>query len=211
MVDIIIVGAGSAAREILSIIQDINKKEDRWNIIGFIADYGQNIEKYTKGRYKIIGTINEWIPKANEFFTVAIADPKGREFVVNKLREKRAKFVNIIHPTVRINDYCKMGKGIILYPYASVGNNAKIGDFTFIQGSNIAHDVRIGEFTTVSGLCGILGNVYIGKRVFVGSHSVIIPDKAVGDDSYIGAGSVVIKNVKSGTKVFGNPAKVVDF
>ena len=33
----------------------------------------------------------------------------------------------------------------------------------------------------------------------------------VGDDAYICAGSIVFSKVKAGTKVFGNPAKRMDF
>ena len=39
---------------------------------------------------------------------------------------------------------------------------------------------------------------------------MIYPGKKVGDDAFIGIGSVVINNVKAGTKVFGNPAKRID-
>ena len=48
------------------------------------------------------------------------------------------------------------------------------------------------------------------KRVFVGSHAVIMNKRRLGDDAYVCAGSIVFNNVKSGVKVFGNPAKVFD-
>jgi len=38
---------------------------------------------------------------------------------------------------------------------------------------------------------------------------VILQDVHIGDDAYIGLGSVVLKDVKKGTTVFGNPARVV--
>ncbi|MBN1639339.1 MAG: NeuD/PglB/VioB family sugar acetyltransferase [Ignavibacteriales bacterium] len=210
MKDLIFAGAGNAAREILSYVKTLNQIEQRWNIKGFIADTGQDIEKLTNGDFRIIGTINDWIPAENEVFVAAIADPKGREYVVRKLQDRGAKFERIIHPTVAITDYSKIGEGVVMYPYASIGSNAQIGDFVFVLKTDIAHDCVIGEFSTISSLCGILGNVKIGKRVFVSCHSVILPGKTVGDDAFIGAGSIVIRNVKPGTKVFGNPAKVID-
>jgi serine acetyltransferase len=45
----------------------------------------------------------------------------------------------------------------------------------------------------------------------LGSHGTIIPSKKIGDDVYIGAGSVVISNLKNNIRVFGNPAKKIDF
>jgi acetyltransferase-like isoleucine patch superfamily enzyme len=51
------------------------------------------------------------------------------------------------------------------------------------------------------------GHVILGKSVFIGSKATIIPKITIEDSSTVGAGRVVIKKVKSGTTVFGNPAK----
>lgn len=210
MKDLLIVGAGNAAREILQIAKDINHVTPLWNIKGFIADAGLNIRNLTNGEFDIIGTIESWIPRENEIYVCAIADPKGRQAVVNKLEMRGAKFISMIHPTVRINDYCRIGEGVILYPYSSIGANAKIGNYVFLQKTDIAHDAVVGDFSTISSLCGVLGGVQLGERVFLGNHATIVPNVSIGDDSYVGAGSVVIRNVKAGTKVFGNPARKID-
>ena len=211
MKELIIVGAGNAAREVLQIAKDVNMVKQTWKIKGFIADTGLDIHALTNGDFEIIGTITDWKPKENEEFVCAIADPKGREQVVKKLLGRGAKFVNLIHPTSRLSDYCSIGNGVILYPYSSVGSNAFIGDFVFLQKTDIAHDVKIGDFTTISALCGILGGVRIGERVFIGNHATILPGLLIDNDAIVGAGSVVIRTVKKSTKVFGNPARKIDF
>jgi len=210
MRDLIIVGAGNAAREVLQIVKDINKVRLSWNIIGFIADTGVDIPALTNGKFEIIGSINDYHPKENEVFTCAIADPVGRKYVINLLRNRGAEFINVIHPSVMLNDYCTLGEGIVMYPNSSIGPNASVGNYSLIQSSAIAHDVIIGEYSTISSLCGILGGVRIGRLVFIGCGAVLIPNIRIGDGAYIGAGSVVIKNVKDTKKVFGNPAKLID-
>ena len=73
----------------------------------------------------------------------------------------------------------------------------------------VGQNAIIGDFSTVTGYANIT-NAQLGKRVFVGTHAVIMNKKRVGDDAYICAGSIVFNNVKAGIKVFGNPAKRFD-
>lgn len=51
--------------------------------------------------------------------------------------------------------------------------------------------------------------VKIGRYVWIGSNSTILPGITVGDWAVIGAGSVVTKDVESFTIVAGNPARVI--
>ncbi|SHI24285.1 acetyltransferase [Desulfosporosinus lacus] len=206
MKDLIIVGASNAGRDVLQVVKEINKVKTTWDIKGFIADSGLDIHKLTNGEFDILGTIHEWTPKPAEDYVCAIADPNSKRIVTQRLMEKGAKFANIIHPNVEINDYCSLGEGIILYRDAVIGPNAVIGNHVHVN-TKIAHDCQIGDYTTVSILAAILGNVKIGTGVFVSAGSTVIPHVTIGDNAYIGAGSVVIKNVENNTKVFGNPAR----
>jgi acetyltransferase-like isoleucine patch superfamily enzyme len=47
----------------------------------------------------------------------------------------------------------------------------------------------------------------VGREVFFGSSVSIIPGVRVGDGAYLGAGSVVLRDVPPGAKVFGVPAR----
>ena len=67
----------------------------------------------------------------------------------------------------------------------------------------------IGDYSTTLGFANI-PNAKIGKRVYIGSHAVVL-GSSVGDDAEVCVGSIVIRKVKAGTKVFGNPAKRVDW
>jgi maltose O-acetyltransferase len=50
--------------------------------------------------------------------------------------------------------------------------------------------------------------VTIGRNVWVGGGSIILPGVAVGDDAVIGAGSVVTRNVPAGATAVGNPTRI---
>ena len=66
----------------------------------------------------------------------------------------------------------------------------------------LAHDGSTRHFT---GYIRI-GCVNIGRRVYVGAGSIILPGVTIGDESVIGAGSVVRHDVAPKTIVAGNPA-----
>ena len=51
--------------------------------------------------------------------------------------------------------------------------------------------------------------IHIGKRVWIGSGSILLPGVTIGDNSVVGAGSVVTKDVPPNVIVAGNPAKFI--
>lgn len=210
MNDLIIVGASGFGREILWYVEEINSISPKWNLRGFIDDNLSALDDYSCD-YPILGTIKDWYPSDNEEFICALAFPEIKQMVIQSLLERGAKFATLIHPTARINPHCKIGEGTIISPYSVVSANAVIGRFVSLLGSNVAHDASVGDFSTLSGKCALNGHVQVGRNVYMGCGVLVAPSKKIGDYATIGIGSVVISNVKSGTKVFGNPAKKLDF
>lgn len=206
MKDLYIIGAGGFGREVLQWCKDINTVNHKWDIKGFLDDNLEALNGYDCD-YKIVGTIRGWSPNENEVFAMAVANPLTKEKIVKMFLTKNATFESIIHPTAIIGQFNKIGQGVVIYPYAKVTVNVFVGDFVSILGSNLGHDAHIGDYSTICGMVSVNGHVTIGKRVFVGSHSIISPDKRIGDDAFVGSGSVVISNVKARQKVFGNPAR----
>ena len=51
--------------------------------------------------------------------------------------------------------------------------------------------------------------IHIGKRVWIGSGSIVLPGITIGDNSIVGAGSVVTKDIPPNTIYAGNPAKFI--
>ena len=209
MQKLIIVGASGFGREVNQIVKDINNNKSTWKVIGFLDDNLDALDGY-ECDLKVIGTIKDWNPKDDEYYVMAIANPKIKETLVNSLKQRGAQFVSIIHPTALISEFTSLGEGVVIYPYAKVNVNTKVGNYVSLLGSIIGHDAEVGDYSTICGTCALNGHAKVGKRVFIGSHAVIAPSKKVGDDAYVGNGSVVIRNVREGTKVFGNPAKRIN-
>lgn len=83
----------------------------------------------------------------------------------------------------------------------SIGDDCTLAPRVMI----LAHDAsmkRLIGYTRVS-------KVTIGKLVFIGAGTIILPGVTIGDNVVIGAGSVVSKDIPSDTVVAGNPAKII--
>lgn len=210
MIDLILVGAGGYAREIYElIIKSNNRMKPAYNVLGAIDDNLHALDgKETD--LKILGTIKDWKVKGNEKYVMSIASPQIKQTVAQIMHEKGAEFTSLIHFTVICCSGAKYGEGFIAYPGAVLGPDDKIGDFVTLLGTGLAHDVEVGDYSTVSSYCGINGNVHIGKRVFIGGHAVLAPGMKIGDDAFVCTGSVVVTHVRKGMRVFGNPAHKMD-
>lgn len=207
MKELIIVGAGGFGRELLQWVKDINAQKPTWKIKGFLDDNPDAL-KGIACDYEVMGSIVDWNPSPQEEFACAIAAPDIKEKVVMRLKGKGAQFATIIHPTARIAEFVELGEGFVAYPGAGVHPNATVGAFvTLLTMSTIGHDAEVGDFCTTSSYCDITGGVRLEDHVFLGSSVAIVPGRKIGRHASIAAGSVVITNVREGTKVMGNPAQ----
>lgn len=88
-------------------------------------------------------------------------------------------------------------------------------------------EIHIGDKTQIGPMCQILTAdhprdaatrdaglefgkpIRIGRNVWIGGGAIILPGVTVGDDAVIGAGSIVTRDVASGSTVAGNPARAL--
>jgi UDP-3-O-[3-hydroxymyristoyl] glucosamine N-acyltransferase len=73
----------------------------------------------------------------------------------------------------------------------------------------IAHNVRIGKNMLMAAQCGVSGSTTIGDNVTLGGQVGIADNLTIGDDITIGAKSAVIRSVKSGSVIWGIPARPI--
>jgi len=103
---------------------------------------------------------------------------------------------------------------IVQYPEKLVlGKNFDIGTFTYI---NSQYGVEIGNNVQIGSHCSIYSNSTIDKKhgrivlknnCKIGTHSTIMPNVIIGENSVIGAYSFVNKNIPKNELWMGVPAK----
>jgi sugar O-acyltransferase (sialic acid O-acetyltransferase NeuD family) len=204
MEEIILIGAGGLAREIIGIISDnIKHGLNDQKVIGLLDD---NKPKGTLvNNLPVLGKINEH-NKFNCMFVIAIGNPSVKEEIFNSLGLPFDRFSNIISFRSIHFSLKEFGFGNVIYPNSILSDNVSVYNLTTILPSTIGHDAVIGNFTTISGNCSINGFVKIGNSVFIGSNASIQPSIKVEDYVKIGANSHLISDAKKGFTYYGVPA-----
>ena len=121
-----------------------------------------------------------------------------------------------VREKARIGKNCTIGKDVYIDRDVKIGDNCKIQNSVNIyKGVVIGKDVFIGpgviftnDFYPRSKVPTKFKKTLVENNVSIGANSTIICGVKIDKNSMIGAGSVVTKDVKKNTLVYGNPAKV---
>lgn len=96
-----------------------------------------------------------------------------------------------------------------------LGYKTDIGAFSYI---NAKYGVVLEDYVQVGSHCSIYsvstidgkeGKVHLKKNCKIGTHSTVMPNVTVGENSIIGAYSFVIEDIPANVFAFGVPAKVI--
>ena len=118
--------------------------------------------------------------------------------------------MTLIHPTASIGCNTKIGTGCIVLMNAYIGADCIIEDFVLVQiAAVVGHDVKVGKYSRLDCNTLCVGGTEIKEEVSIHTSAVINHKVVVGRKAQVGACSFVIRKVKEGTTVFGNPAKKI--
>jgi len=204
MKNIIIIGCGSHASEIVDYIEYINKQSTvkQFNIIGLIDNIDTHYLHYNYN-YKFLGDIDHHAIDASVYYVLGIGNLLIRNKVLEEFKSKKATFTGIIHPTALISNSAEIGEGTIISHNVSVGPKAKIGSFNVINSRcTIGHDSEIGDNNFLSPQVVVGGYATIKNSNFLGTNSCVLPEVNIESNNKIMAGMTVTSNVNNNETVF---------
>jgi len=210
MKQLLILGAGGMGKEIYYTARHSIGYGTEFVVKGFL-DF-PNPEWDTNIYPPILGLEDDYDIQPDDVFTCSIGDVHLKRKVCEKMKARGAKFQTLIFDNVQIRENVKIGEGCIIDSYAHIGSDAVIGENCLIQAfSCVAHDCRIGDYSRIDVRSLLVGGVVVGNNVTVHPNAVVSHKVVLEDDSTVAAMSFVIKKVKAGTTVLGNPAKRLEY
>lgn len=209
MKDVVVLGTGGFAREVLWILEENNRIKEQWNIMGFIDKDG----KEECHGYPVLGA-DEWLVNYHKDINVICG--VGSVVLKRKLVSKFAANSNIHFPSIIANgvkgdfNNIKMGQGCIICEGTILTTDIVLGNFVTVNLScTIGHDAVIKDYVTVNPGSNISGNVNIKSNVEIGTGVQIIQGMNIGENVVIGAGAVVVDDIPDNVTAVGIPARPI--
>ena len=121
-----IVGAGGFGREVYAWARECSEWGRDWSFRGFLDDNLNALDglNYDLG---IVGRLKDFSPKSDDCFLCGIATPETKRRVIGSFLCRKAKFERMIHPSVRLGQNVKLGKGTIICPGSIVTCDVSVG------------------------------------------------------------------------------------
>ena len=142
----------------------------------------------------------------------------GDRVVIDQSVVEESIFKNgcVVGPWTRVRPGCVIGAGAHLgnfceFKKAKIGKGVKSGHLSYIGDSSVGDATNIGAGTITANYDGKKKSVTrIGKRVFIGSGTILVAPVSLGDFAMTGAGAVLLKgkNVPKKGLAIGVPARL---
>lgn len=196
MKNLIIVGAGGFAKELLGYMKHDKSKGllNDINLKGILVDYEDHFKALNEP-LEYLGKIREYEIQKDDIFMIAIGENPGRNIVIDYFESKNVKFFSYIHSSCYVNPSAKIGEGLIMAPFCIINANVILGKHALMNSfSGIGHDCIIGDRLIQYPYATINGNCTVGNNLTMGTKATIFPRVKLGNNCTITSHSYVKSN-----------------
>jgi sugar O-acyltransferase (sialic acid O-acetyltransferase NeuD family) len=214
--EIVLAGAGGCMRELIWQIQEANRKQERFRIIGYVDCEKPQEEAGVRVGGELIRYLGDddvlLRSESDTNVVISVGAPALRRKIAEKLKQNpQLHFPLLILGNTAVCEDAVMGEGCIVSMDARISTNVRLGKFVFLNtGSKICHDGRVGDFVTLGPNAVLAGAVTVGDGSEICLGAKVIQGIRIGSHVVAGAGSVVIRDTESDCTVAGVPAKRIE-
>jgi sugar O-acyltransferase (sialic acid O-acetyltransferase NeuD family) len=206
MKHLINIGAEGMGRTMYDMARESIGYGTLYDIRGFIDDNIAALDNFANYP-PLIAPIQGYQPDENEVFICSIGG-SARKKCMEEIISKGGQFLTMIHSTARIGTNVQIGEGSIVGAYTTIGADAKVGKYNLIQSYTvIGHDSIIGNWNRIDTHVTLVGGTIVQDGADIHTSAMISHNVTIENNARVAACSFVIRRVKEGTTVMGNPAK----
>lgn len=213
MKHLIIIGARGWGREVYAAALGTKAyREGEFDIKGFLDSKADALDGL-KGDYpSILGAPETYEIQEDDVFFVAMGEPKWRKYYAEMMEQKGAKFISIISDNAFVNPTATIEEGSFVFDWCVISDNVALGKHTMVHAfSTLGHDAKVGDYSSIEAYSFLGGFAEMGQESVMHVRSTLIAHKKIGNNVHVGSSSVVMRNIKDGLHVFGNPAQKIDY
>lgn len=211
MKHLVIIGGGGMGKDIYHSARHSIGYGTEYDIKGFIDDNLNSLDG-CEGYPPVLDTIKNYQPSEDDVFTCSIGNVKTKRTLCEMIKDRGGKFITLLHETAQLGENVKLGDGCIIDSHAHIGSDTIIGENCLVQTfAGIGHDCRVGDYCRIDVRAFLVGGVRIEENVTIHTNAILNHHVVVEKDAVVAALSFVVRKVKAGTTVFGNPAKLLKY
>jgi sugar O-acyltransferase (sialic acid O-acetyltransferase NeuD family) len=205
MKTICIVGTGGFAREVLCLLDALDRYED---MDAFLEPDSIWEEKW-KGKTimgKRVMPMSYAQPDQHQI-SIGIASGEIRRKTLDQLPE-HIEHISLIHPSAQVSRWVRLGEGSIVTAGCILTSEIEIGNFAHLNlNTTVGHNSTIGDFFTTAPGVNISGNCSIASNVYMGAGSGTKQGITICENVIIGMGAMVVSDIQEPGTYIGIPAK----
>jgi sugar O-acyltransferase (sialic acid O-acetyltransferase NeuD family) len=215
--DLVILGAGGHAAELLSYLADLEKAGRPMRLLGLIDEAkppGDWEGHRILGAFDALRRLLDSHGDAPLAYLTAVGDNRARQRLVAKavaLAGRRPLVPwGLSHPKAAIGRSVTIGEGTVLAPGSIVTTRTQIGQHCIANVKvSVSHDCTVANFVNLNPGVTICGNARIGEGAYIGAGATVINGVSIGAWSIVGAGAVVVRDIPAHVTAVGVPARVI--
>ncbi len=209
--ELVFLGATSF-REIAEIARDINRIEPTYSIRAILDDNGELHGKSFEGT-PVVGPLDAHQRFPDARFVMGIGSYKtrlARHAIIERLGLAEHRYETLISPAAKIFPTAKIGPGCIVHHGAVIAADTVLEPFAQVLSNSIVGVAnRLCRGALLASLVSTAEGVTVGHYAHLGASSAVAGGLTVAAAAQVAIGSVVLRDVRLGAFVLGNPALVV--
>lgn len=199
MADVVLVGGRAVGQMLIDRIDG----DPAWNIACIIDD-GLQQEHLHGIPVRTFETYD--LPCRLAF--LALSKPADKRFYQARGEAIGLTFASYVDRFAAVGKSCKIGRGSIIFPFASLLIDGALGEFTTLSAyAAVGNNASVGNYSTLMNFASVRG-ANTGEDVVLATAAHVLAGATLGEGVWVGPGSLVRRPVPAHHFAGGNPARI---